>query len=294
MAGLPQVLALDEIGPDRFRSGPIPTEWARTFGGQIAAQSLMAAARTLDRSYSAHSLHGYFLRPGLPHEPTDHLVERIRDGGSFCTRRVTAVQAGEAIFTVTASFHRGDEGFSHQVDMPAVPSPDDIPESDRINGWGMPRPAEWRDWEMRWVPGDETGHVPGAPACQRVWIRYGRPLPDDGAVHACALTYLSDMALLGSARLPHPPTAVQGASLDHSLWFLRPFRADEWLLYDQVSPSAEHGRALTRGRLFDTGGRLVAAVAQEGLMRFARPRSTEGGAREMSPSSPAPAVPDPR
>jgi acyl-CoA thioesterase-2 len=119
MADLPEVLALDEIGPDRFRSAPIPSEWARTFGGQIAAQSLMAAARTLDGSYSAHSLHGYFLRPGRPHEPTDHLVERIRDGGSFCTRRVTAVQAGEAIFTVTASFHRGDEGFSHQVDMPA-------------------------------------------------------------------------------------------------------------------------------------------------------------------------------
>ncbi|MEU4466932.1 acyl-CoA thioesterase II [Streptomyces sp. NPDC024017] len=291
MAGLPEVLDLDEIGPDLFRSGPIPSEWARTFGGQIAAQSLMSAARTLDRSYAAHSLHGYFLRPGRPHEPTDHLVERLRDGGSFCTRRVTAVQAGEAIFTVTASFHRGDEGFSHQVDMPVVPAPDDIPESDRINGWGMPRPAEWRHWEMRWVPGGEIGHVPGAPARQRVWIRYGHPLPDDGAVHACALTYLSDMALLGSARLPHPPTAVQGASLDHSLWFLRPFRADEWLLYDQVSPSAEHGRALTRGRLFDTGGRLVAAVAQEGLMRFDRPRPTEDGDGEASLSPPAPAVP---
>ncbi|NWF25786.1 acyl-CoA thioesterase II [Streptomyces sp. PKU-EA00015] len=276
MAGLREVLALDEIAPDRFRSGPIPSEWARTFGGQIAAQSLMAAARTLDRSYSAHSLHGYFLLPGRPHEPTDFSVERIRDGGSFCARRVTAVQAGEAIFTMTASFHRGDEGFSHQVDMPAVPAPDDIPESDSINGWGMPRPAEWRHWEMRWVPPGEVVHVPEAPACQRVWIRYGRPLPDDGAVHACALTYLSDIALLGSARLPHPRTAVQGASLDHSLWFLRPFRADEWLLYDQVSPSAEHGRALTRGRLFDTGGRLVAAVAQEGLMRFERPRSMAG------------------
>jgi acyl-CoA thioesterase-2 len=156
--------------------------------------------------------------------------------------------------------------------MLAVPAPDNIPESDRINGWGMPRPAEWRHWEMRWVPGCETGHVPGAPARQRVWIRYGHPLPDDGAVHACT---------------------VQGASLDHSLWFLRPFRADEWLLYDQVSPSAEHGRALTRGRLFDMGGRLVAAVAQEGLMRFDRPRPTEDGDREASLPPPVPAVPDP-
>lgn len=280
MAALQEILALGEIAPDRFRSPAIPSELPRTFGGQIAAQSLMAAARTVDRAYSAHSIHGNFLRPGRPHEPADHLVEHLRDGGSFCTRRVTAVQAEKAIFTMTVSFHRGDEGFSHQVDMPAVPAPGRIAESDRLTGrkiWQLP---EWRDWEMRWVPRREIGPVPDAPACQRVWIRYRHRLPDDGVFHTCALTYLSDMGLLGSARLPHPERVVQGASLDHSLWFLRPFRADEWLLYDQASPSAEHGRALTRGRLFDTGGRLVAAVVQEGLMRFDRRRSRTGGDTE--------------
>lgn len=270
MAELREILMLAEIDADRFRSAPIPTELPRTFGGQVAAQSLMAAGRTVDGAYLAHSMHAYFLRPGRPDQPADHVVERIRDGGSFHTRRVTTVQSGEVIFTMIASFHRGDEGFSHQLDMPDVPSPDEIAEADRASGRRVRQLGEWLSWEMRWVPRRQIDPVPGAPAAQRVWIRYHRMLPDDPVVHACALTYFSDMGLLGSARLPHPERPVQGASLDHALWFLRPFRADDWLLYDQSSPSAESGRALTEGRIFDRHGRLVATAAQEGLMRFDR------------------------
>ena len=280
MTGIEEILALDETAPGRFRSAPVPSELPRTFGGQVAAQSLVAAARTVDPAYTAHSSHGNFLAPGRPHEPADHVVERLRDGGSFCTRRVTGIQAGDAVFTMTVSFHRGDEGFSHQAGMPDVPAPEEIAASDRATGRRVARLAEWREWDIRWVPRTAIGRVPDAPACQRMWIRYGRPLPDDPVLHAGALTYLSDMALLRTSRLPHPERAVQGASLDHSVWFLRPFRADEWLLYDQVSPSAELGRALIRGRLFDRTGRLVAAAVKEGLMRYDRRRPDTGGSLE--------------
>jgi acyl-CoA thioesterase II len=282
MADIEEILALDRVAFDRFRSGPVPSVLPRTFGGQVAAQALMATARTVDPAYQVHSLHGYFLRPGRPHEPMDHLVDRIRDGGSFHIRQVTATQSGEAVFSMTASFHRGDEGFSHQTPMPSAPTPDAIAESDRISGRSIPRLAEWQDWDTRTVPRVEVEDVPGTPACQRMWIRHRRTLPDDPVLHSCALTYLSDMSLLGSARIPHPRRPLQGASLDHSLWFLRPFRADEWLLYDQVSLSAETGRALNRGRLYDGEGRLVAAVAQEGLLRFDHRADPGGDTRERA------------
>lgn len=260
MAHLDEILDLVERAPDTFRSRPIPSELPKTFGGQVAGQALMAAARTVDPGYRAHSVHAYFLRPGRILDPTDFTVDRIRDGGSFRTRRVTGLQGDEAIFTMMASFHRGDDGFSHQDAMPAVPRPEDLPDGEDHVGL-----AEWNGWDRRWVP-----RVPGSSTRQQLWIRHREPLSDDPVVHACALTYLSDMDLLDASLLPHPDRPMQGASLDHTLWFLRDFRADDWLLYDQVSPSAESGRTLVSGRLFNSAGLLVAAAAQEGLVRFAR------------------------
>lgn len=265
MAHFDEILDLEERAPDMFRSRPIPSELPKTFGGQVAGQALMAAARTVDAAFRVHSVHAYFLRPGRVLDPTDFTVDRIRDGGSFGTRRVTGTQGGEAIFTMMASFHRGDDGFSHQAVMPDVPGPEEL-----AGGADPVGLAEWAGWDRRWVPRDAAD---GDPTRQRLWIRHRERLSDDPVVHACALTYLTDMDLLDSALLPHPHRNLQGASLDHTLWFVRDFRADEWLLHDQESPSSESGRALVTGRLFDTEGRLVAIAAQEGLLRFARTES---------------------
>jgi acyl-CoA thioesterase II len=265
VAHLDEILDLEERAPDTFRSRPIPSELPRTFGGQVAGQALMAAARTVDAALRVHSVHAYFLRPGRVLDPTDFTVDRIRDGGSFGTRRVTGTQGGEAIFTMMASFHRGDDGFSHQAVMPDVPGPEEL-----VGGNDPVGLAEWAGWDRRWVPRATNGD----PTRQRLWIRHRERLSDAPVVHACALTYLTDMDLLDSALLPHPHRNLQGASLDHTLWFVRDLRADEWLLHDQEPPSSESGRALVTGRLFDTDGRLVAIAAHEGLLRFAR---TEAG-----------------
>jgi acyl-CoA thioesterase-2 len=263
------VLAVEEIDVDVYRGLPIATRMQRTFGGQVAGQAMMAAVRTVQPGRRVHSLHGYFLRPGQPDRPTMLLVDRVRDGRSFTTRRVSAVQRGETIFSMAASFSADDLGPEHQEPAPAVPLPDDI-------GRGEPGLVdddfrrEWPLWDARDVPVPDEEAVPGR-ARQLIWMRYRERLPDDPAVHVGALTYLSDMRLLGTAGLLHPREELQWASLDHALWFLRPFRADEWLLYDQTSPSAGSGRAFNQGRIFDQQGRLVAAVVQEGLMRTARP-----------------------
>lgn len=277
MPSIDDVLDLDRIAPDTFRSRAIPSEMSRTFGGQVASQALMAAARTVDAGFAVHSLHAYFLRAGVPSEPTRYRIDRIRDGGSFCTRQATGFQSGEPIFTLMASFHRGDVGFSHQVTMPSVPRPETL-ESAELAGARRVRP-DWLDWDRRWVPSDEVSGKPGRPTSQRVWLRYRNRLPDERIYHDAALAYLSDMELLELGLLPHPrphrPT--QAASLDHSMWFLRPFRVDEWLLYDQVSPSSESGRAMIEGRLFDENGALVATVTQEALLRFQRESTRRGG-----------------
>lgn len=268
MATIEQALEIERLEKDIFRGPVIQTGLTRTFGGQVAGQALVSAVRTVDPLFQVHSLHGYFLRPGNPNEPTVYLVDRIRDGRSFVTRRVTGIQDGKAIFTMSASFHTGDLGIEHQDSMPDVPGPDELPDPNESltpeRRWLL---REWDQWDIRVLPEDRVVQVDGAGSQQQVWLRYRTALPDDPIVHVCALAYMSDMTLLGSAKVNHRDEPTQDASLDHALWFLRPFRADEWLLYDQNSPSAGFGRALTQGRIFDKSGRLVAAVVQEGLAR---------------------------
>ncbi|MET4049942.1 acyl-CoA thioesterase II [Rhodococcus sp. 1163] len=270
MASIEDILELERIEDDIFRGRTFPSLLQRTFGGQVAGQALVSAVRTVGEQYRVHSLHGYFIRPGNPTEPTIYLVDRLRDGRSFSTRRVTGIQAGKPIFTMSASFHVDDEGISHQDTMPKVVDPESLPDSRDLPDGGSPFFREWKEWDVRLVPGEQTEKHPDFAAQQRVWFRYRDKLPDNQVFHVCTLAYMSDMTLLGSALVPHPDVSTQTASLDHALWFLRPFRADEWLLYDQTSPSADFGRALTQGRIFDRQGRMVAAVVQEGLMRFDR------------------------
>lgn len=271
MATIEEALEIEQIERDIFRGASTKTQLPRTFGGQVAGQALVSAVRTVEPRYQVHSLHGYFLRPGNPVEPTVYLVDRIRDGRSFCTRRVTGVQNGEAIFTMSASFHVGDDGPEHQDEMPSAPPPEGLPDAKTTMSperlWAM---REWEHWDIRTVPQEQVSRRNGLAAQQQVWFRYRHPLPDDPLFHVCTLAYMSDMTLLGSSKVPHPDEPTQNASLDHAMWFFRPFKADDWLLYDQQSPWAGFGRALTGGRIWNREGQVVAAVVQEGLIRNLR------------------------
>lgn len=273
MPDIREVLDLERIDRDIFRGPVIESVLQRTFGGQVAGQALAAATRTVDAEFAVHSLHAYFVGPGRPHIPTTYLVDRIRDGRSFVHRHVRAFQDGRTIFMMQASFHvRGDTGIEHSDTMRDVPDPEDVV----VDVSTMPRArrllfAEWSDWDIRVVPADQYSHNPYTPSQQVVWFRSKERLPDDETFHVSTLAYMSDMTLLSSAKVPHPGVKLQEASLDHAMWFLRPFRADEWLLYDQVSPSAHAGRALTHGRIFNRAGDLVAVVTQEGLTRHLPP-----------------------
>jgi acyl-CoA thioesterase-2 len=223
--------------------------------------------------FAVHSLHGYFLRPGDAKEPTVFIVERLRDGGSFVTRRVNAIQHGESIFSMSASFQIDQSGIEHQDAMPYAPPPDDLPsfisKGGAFDDAGF---AQFAEWDVRMVPRDQLKLLPGKASQQQVWFRHKDPLPDDHVLHICALAYMSDLTLLGSAQVTHVEERkhLMVASLDHAMWFMRPFRADEWLLYDQSSPSACGGRALTQGKIFTRTGEMVAAVMQEGLTRYRR------------------------
>lgn len=273
MADIQRVLDLERIDRDIFRGPVIESVLQRTFGGQVAGQALVAATRTVGEGFAVHSLHAYFVGPGRPHIPTVFVVDRIRDGRSFIARHVKAVQDGRTIFAMQASFHReGDTGIEHSDQMRAVPDPEDVV----MDTSGMTRTRrlllrEWADWDIRVVDAADYRHNPYTASQQVVWFRSKAALPDDPTFHVCTLAYMSDMTLLSSALVPHPGVEVQEASLDHAMWFLRPFRADEWLLYDQVSPSAHAGRALTHGRIFNRAGDLVAVVTQEGLTRHLAP-----------------------
>jgi acyl-CoA thioesterase-2 len=272
------LLDLDRTGPDRFTGRPAPIANQRLYGGHVAAQALVAAGRTVDPSRSVHSLHSYFVRAGESGQPIEYGVENIRDGRSFSVRRCVAQQGGRVIFTMSASFQRPETGLDHHVPPPdGVPGPEAVPTMsarlepypERLDWWeATPRPMDVRYvGEPGWVrPGDRPRH-----AEQRVWMRIDGTLPDDPLVHAAALTFASDLTLLDAVLAVHGevwgPGGVVGASLDHALWFHRPFRADEWFLYDCWSPSASGARGLATGRMFTLDGRNIATVVQEGLLR---------------------------
>ena len=276
---LVKLLDLETIDANLYRGTQPDTVLQRVFGGQVAAQALVAGARTVDPPRSVHSLHSYFLLPGDTSVPIVYDVERMRDGRSFSVRRVVARQHGHPIYFMTVSFQVPEDGFEHQDRMPDVPGPDDSPDMAEQFRQRSPEHAEiWvREWaalELRTIadsrPGGELSPA-DRPARSRLWIRVSGPLDDDELTHKAAFTYASDMSILGTSLVPHgvpiSSPLVQSASLDHTIWFHRPFRADEWLLYDQVSPSACGARGLSLGRLFTRDARLVATVAQEGLIR---------------------------
>ena len=276
------LLDLEPIEQDIFRGASPETSLQRVFGGQVAGQALVAAGRTVPPERAVHSLHAYFLRAGDPNVPIVYLVDRIRDGRSFTTRRVVAVQHGKPIFNLSASFQVAEQGVEHADPMPQVPAPETLPGlreqlsryADRLDPWlALPRPID-----LRYVgPHPMVAAAEGRPtrAASQVWMRADGTLPDDPLLHVCALTYASDMTLLDSVLLPHGMAwqtgTVAGASLDHAMWFHRPFRADRWMLYAQRSPSASGGRGLAQGSFFSRDGQLLASVVQEGLVRQPRP-----------------------
>lgn len=269
MARLGAILDLEQIELNVFR-GVSPTEpQMRVFGGQVAAQALVASIRTVPDKV-VHSLHAYFLRSGDPQRPIVYEVDRIRDGRSYATRRVVGIQHGKAIFNLQASFHVPDEeGYEHQMPMPAdATEPDLVP---LTKTWD-PEQLENFLWKVR--PIMVRAAAPSSPYRRLVWFRANGTLPDDLTLHRCVAAYASDLTLLGTTLLAHGyPDERPGfmASLDHAMWFHRPFRADEWLLYEQTSPSATHGRGLAMGQIYTAEGRLAMSVVQEGAIRPARP-----------------------
>jgi acyl-CoA thioesterase-2 len=277
---LVDLLDLEVIEDNLFRGKQPDTLMQRVFGGQVAAHALVAASRTVPERYVVHSLHSYFLRPGDTAVPIVYDVDNVREGRSFATRRVLARQHGRPIFAMTLNFQVPEEGLEHQDAMPDVPAPDECPTLTEVvaerdpSGVSQQWEREWAALDVRYAgnsrPGGEI-QVPGQPARARLWIRVDGELPADPLQHTAAFTYASDMTLLGASLVPHgthiSSPSMQAASLDHSIWFHRPFRADRWWLYDQHSPSASGGRGLIFATVFTEDGRLVASVSQEGLIR---------------------------
>ncbi len=275
-------LTLEPLEDNLFRGPRGRDGWQRVYGGQVLGQAMMAAAQTVDPGRSIHSLHGYFLLAGDPSLPILYDVERIREGGSFTTRRVKAIQHGRPIFSMSASFHKHEEGFDHQSTMPDVPPPEASPDPKELIGRLIDRlPESMRRYFERELPIDMRvvdvsrylSREKKEPA-QNIWIRASGPLPDDPVLHQAVLAYASDFTLLDTALIAHGKLLfdadVQLASLDHALWYHRPFRADEWMLYVQDSPSAYGARGFCRGTIYARNGALIASVAQEGLMRKRR------------------------
>jgi len=278
------ILDLEPLEVNLFRGRSPQSRWQRVFGGQVIGQALVAACRTVEdvAVRPPHSLHAYFLLGGDPKVPIIYEVDRIRDGKSFTTRRVVAIQHGRAIFSTEVSFHIAEDGWTHQFEMPKVPRPDELPSEAEVRDRLLPlmsepvrryyererpielRPVEYGRYLGQKLDGDRF----------HMWIRATGRLPDEPAIHQCVLAYASDMTLLDTALVPLGKTVfnedVMAASLDHALWFHRPFRADEWLLYAQDSPNLGGARGLARGSIFASDGTLVASVAQEGLLRQRR------------------------
>ena len=275
------ILDLEPLEVNLFRGRSPQVGWQRVFGGQVIGQALVAACRTVE-GRPPHSMHAYFLLPGDPKVPIIYEVERIRDGKSFTTRQVKAIQHGQPIFSMAVSFHADEAGLTHQATMPDVPGPDNLPSEAEVRERILPmmpdpvrryyereRPIELRPVEFERYLGKKL-----ADGRFHVWIRTTGRLPDDPAIHQCVLAYASDMTLLDTALVPHGRTLFEkefmAASLDHALWLHRPFRADDWLLYAQDSPNLHGARGYARGLIFKQDGTLVASVAQEGLVRERR------------------------
>jgi acyl-CoA thioesterase-2 len=278
------ILDLEPLEVNLFRGRSPQSRWQRVFGGQVIGQALVAACRTVDdvAARPPHSLHAYFLLAGDPKVPIVYEVDRIRDGKSFTTRNVVAIQHGHAIFSMSVSFHIHEPGLSHQVPMPDVPRPDSLPNEAEFRQAllaSMPEPVRRyyereRPIELRPVEFERYLGKKITNGEFHVWLRAVERLPDEPAIHQCVLAYASDLMLLDAATIPHGRTlfepSIMAASLDHAMWFHRPFRADDWLLYAQDSPSAAGARGFARGLIFASDGTLVASVAQEGLIRERR------------------------
>jgi acyl-CoA thioesterase II len=277
--GLVALLDLERIEENIFRGVSPSISLQRVFGGQVAGQALVAATRTVATDRTVHSLHSYFIRPGDPSVPIVYLVERIRDGRSFSVRRVTAVQHGNPIFTLSASFQLAQGGIDHQATMPQVPQPQQLPTfAERLVDY--PELAEFmaripQAFDIRYVddpPWVQRASGPRENQPHRIWMKADGVLPDDPTLHVCVLTFASDLNLLDSVLIHHGMAArldpISMASLDHAMWFHRQFRADDWFLYESSSPSASGGRGLATGRFFARDGRLVASVTQEGMIRL--------------------------
>lgn len=277
------VLDLEPIEENIFRGRQAATTNQRVFGGQVIAQSLVAATRTVPPERAAHSLHAYFILPGDPKVPILYEVDRIRDGKSFTTRRVVAIQHGRAIFSSSISYQIAEPGVEHQLPMPDVPMPEELKSerellakdrdklpADFVRWIERERPVDFRSVDFRSPLSEEK-----VPPVQHLWLKSAGPLPDDPALHKAVMAYASDMSLLGTGLRPHGLNWVKGnvqaASLDHAIWFHRDFRFDEWLLYAQKSPAGAGARSFNRGEIFTRDGVLVASVAQEGLIRVRRP-----------------------
>lgn len=273
------LLDLEQLEVNLFRGISQSEGWQRVYGGQVLGQALVAASRTVDEERAPHSMHAYFLLGGDPNHPIIYEVDRIRDGGSFTTRRVTAIQHGRAIFTMSASFQNPEEGFEHQSEMPDVPAPEELAdEKTLVAQFADSLPQNVRSYlqrvrpiEMRQVDPSRYVDRRARPARQAIWLRAAGPLPDDIRLHKCVLVYACDFTLLDTALIAHGKllfdTDIQLASLDHAMWFHRPFRADDWLLYVQDSPWSGTARGYCRGSIYTRDGALVASATQEGLMR---------------------------
>ena len=273
-----KLLDLEVIEVNIFRGVSPDESRQRVFGGQVAGQALIAAARTVDdKSRHVHSLHAYFLRPGDPTVPILYEVDRIRDGKSFTTRRVIAIQHGKAIFNLQASFQIHETGLDYHITMPTgLPDPESLPDfvermtpyKEQMGEWfDRPRPID-----LRYIDSDPISRKKVKRPGQKLWMRADGKLPDDPVLHACIVTYASDMSLLDTTLLPHgrswTESGIQMASLDHVMWFHRPFRADDWLLYDQLAISTSNARGIATGSIFSRTGELVVTVVQEGLTRL--------------------------
>lgn len=279
VAHLLGLLELEQLETNCFRGASMANGWGRVYGGQVLAQALLAASRTVPAERPAHSMHAYFLLGGDPAKPIDYEVEHLRDGGSFATRRVTAIQSGKTIFATIASFHKNEPGFEHHTAMPEVPPPDDLPDQAEVlsrPGSRAPKTmqayyAKDRPFELKLVETERYFGTQNLAPRQNFWLRVRAKLPDTPALHQAILAYASDFAMLDTSLIAHGKMmfdpGMQLASLDHALWLHQPFRTDDWLLYALESPATGHARGFARGAFFTRDGRLVASVAQEGLVR---------------------------